>query len=85
MYSVDRGGRSRTPTYTRHRRRRHPAVLRRHAAQALVACASVTLGAVATALDISIDDGKVYAEGRLDFEGTLGVDKERRWASRASG
>jgi len=44
--------------------------------EALVACAGVTLQAVATALEITIDDGAVYAEGDLDFKGTLGVDKE---------
>lgn len=44
--------------------------------EALAACAGVTLGAVATALGISIDDGVVTAEGDLDFRGTLGVSKE---------
>ena len=44
--------------------------------EALVACAGVTLGAVATALDIEVENGKVHAEGDLDFRGTLGVDKE---------
>ena len=44
--------------------------------EALVACAGVTLGAVATALDIAIENGNVHAEGDLDFRGTLGVDKE---------
>lgn len=44
--------------------------------QALVACAGVTLNAVATALDIPIAEGRVVAEGDLDFRGTLGVDKE---------
>jgi uncharacterized OsmC-like protein len=44
--------------------------------QALVACAGVTLNAVATALDIPIAEGRVIAEGDLDFRGTLGVDKE---------
>ncbi|KAF2703857.1 hypothetical protein K504DRAFT_463280 [Pleomassaria siparia CBS 279.74] len=43
---------------------------------ALVACAGVTLKAVATALDIPIVDGTVTAEGDLDFRGTLGVDKQ---------
>lgn len=42
----------------------------------LVACAGVTLKAVATALGIPIQSGKVSAEGDLDFKGTLGVDKE---------
>jgi uncharacterized OsmC-like protein len=44
--------------------------------QALVACAAVTLRAVATALDIPIQGGSVEAEGDLDFRGTLGVSKE---------
>jgi uncharacterized OsmC-like protein len=44
--------------------------------EALVACAGVTLKAVATALDISLRKGVVRAEGDLDFRGTLGVDKE---------
>jgi len=43
--------------------------------QALVACAGVTLNAVATATGIAIRDGAVTAEGDLDFRGTLGVDK----------
>ena len=44
--------------------------------EALVACAGVTLKAVATALAIPIRSGKVTAEGELDFRGTLGVDKQ---------
>jgi len=44
--------------------------------QALVACAGVTLNAVATALGIAIRDGRVRAEGDLDFRGTLGVAKD---------
>ena len=44
--------------------------------EALVACAGVTLNAVATALAIEIRGGSVRAEGDLDFRGTLGVDKE---------
>ena len=44
--------------------------------EALVACAGVTLKAVATALDIPLRNGTVAAEGDLDFRGTLGVDKE---------
>ena len=44
--------------------------------EALVACAGVTLTAVATALEIPIRSGKVSAEGDLDFRGTLGVSKE---------
>jgi uncharacterized OsmC-like protein len=44
--------------------------------EALVACAGVTLKAVATALGIDLRDGKVKAEGDLDFRGTLGVAKD---------
>ena len=44
--------------------------------EALVACAGVTLKAVATALDISLRSGNVSAEGELDFRGTLGVAKD---------
>ena len=44
--------------------------------EALVACAGVTLKAVATALDIPLKSGVVKAEGDLDFRGTLGVDRE---------
>jgi uncharacterized OsmC-like protein len=44
--------------------------------EALVACAGVTLGAVATALGIDIRGGQVKAEGDLDFRGTLGVAKD---------
>lgn len=43
--------------------------------QALVACAGVTLRAVATATDIAVRGGSVRAEGDLDFRGTLGVEK----------
>ena len=43
--------------------------------EALVACAGVTLRAVATALEIEVRGGSVKAEGELDFRGTLGVDK----------
>ena len=43
--------------------------------EALVACAGVTLRAVATALEIELRGGTVRAEGDLDFRGTLGVDK----------
>lgn len=43
--------------------------------EALVACAGVTLKAVATALEIDLRKGVVKAEGDLDFRGTLGVDK----------
>ena len=44
--------------------------------EALVACAGVTLKAVATALAIELKDAKVLAEGDLDFRGTLGVAKD---------
>jgi uncharacterized OsmC-like protein len=44
--------------------------------EALVACAGVTLRAVATALEIPVRGGTVTAEGDLDFRGTLGVSKE---------
>ena len=44
--------------------------------EALVACAGVTLKAVATALDIPLKSGSVSAEGDLDFRGTLGVAKD---------
>lgn len=44
--------------------------------EALVACAGVTLGAVATALGLDIGEASVKAEGDLDFRGTLGVAKE---------
>jgi len=44
--------------------------------EALVACAGVTLKAVATALDVPLKSGKVSAEGDLDFRGTLGVAKD---------
>jgi uncharacterized OsmC-like protein len=43
--------------------------------EALVACAGVTLKAVATALEIPLRDAVVRAEGDLDFRGTLGVDR----------
>jgi uncharacterized OsmC-like protein len=44
--------------------------------EALVACAGVTLNAVATALGIVLRDASLRAEGDLDFRGTLGVSKE---------
>jgi len=46
--------------------------------QALVACAGVTLKAVATALEFRLDGGRIMAEGDLDFRGTLGVAKDAR-------
>jgi uncharacterized OsmC-like protein len=44
--------------------------------EALVACAGVTLAAVATSMDLNIRGGVVRAEGDLDFRGTLGVVKD---------
>jgi uncharacterized OsmC-like protein len=44
--------------------------------EALVACAGVTLRAVATSLGLDVETGIVRAEGDLDFRGTLGVSKE---------
>ncbi len=44
--------------------------------EALVACAGVTLRAVATSLGIAVTAGHVRAEGDLDFRGTLGVTRE---------
>jgi uncharacterized OsmC-like protein len=44
--------------------------------ESLVACAGVTLHAVATALEIPLRDATIRAEGDLDFRGTLGVSKE---------
>ena len=44
--------------------------------EALVACAGVTLKAVATAIGVNLRAGTVSAEGVLDFRGTLGVSKE---------
>ena len=44
--------------------------------EALVACAGVTLKAVATALGIDLKDANVTAEGDLDFRGTLGIAKD---------
>ena len=43
--------------------------------EALVACAGVTLKAVATALEFRLRGGQVRAEGDIDFRGTLGVDR----------
>ena len=43
--------------------------------EALAACAGVTLKAVATAIDFAMKDAMVYAEGDLDFRGTLSVDR----------
>jgi uncharacterized OsmC-like protein len=44
--------------------------------EALVACAGVTLNAVATALQLTVRDSRIRAEGDLDFRGTLGVAKD---------
>ncbi|TDJ63164.1 MAG: OsmC family peroxiredoxin [Proteobacteria bacterium] len=44
--------------------------------EALVACAGVTLQAVATALDVTLRDAKITAEGDVDFRGTLAVSKD---------
>jgi uncharacterized OsmC-like protein len=44
--------------------------------EALVACAGVTLKAVATAIEIPLKRAEVFAEGDLDFRGTLGVAKD---------
>ena len=44
--------------------------------EALVACAGVTLKAVATAIGVEVRSAHVHAEGDLDFRGTLGVDRE---------
>ena len=44
--------------------------------QALVACAGVTLRAVATSLEVDVRGGTVHAEGDLDFRGTLAVSKD---------
>jgi uncharacterized OsmC-like protein len=44
--------------------------------ESLVACAGVTLRAVATALNIPLRDATIRAEGDLDFRGTLAVSKE---------
>jgi uncharacterized OsmC-like protein len=46
--------------------------------EALVACAGVTLSAVATAIGIELRDATLRAEGDLDFRGTLGVSKDAR-------
>ena len=46
--------------------------------EALVACAGVTLKAVATAMGINLADAGVYAEGDLDFRGTLAVNRDAK-------
>ena len=52
--------------------------------EALVACAGVTLRAVATSLGIEVAGGSVRAEGDLDFRGTLASTGRRRSASARS-
>jgi uncharacterized OsmC-like protein len=44
--------------------------------EALAACAGVTLRAVAVSLGVAVESGRVYAEGDLDFRGTMAVSKE---------
>jgi uncharacterized OsmC-like protein len=44
--------------------------------EALVACAGVTISAVATAMGVTLRGGRVIAEGHWDARGTLGVDRE---------
>ncbi len=44
--------------------------------EALVGCAGVTLSAVATAMEVPIQNGNVTAEGDLDFRGTLGISRD---------
>ena len=44
--------------------------------ESLVACAGVTLNSVATSIQFDLIDGRIYAEGDLDFRGTLGVSKD---------
>src|SRR3954451_8998638 len=44
--------------------------------EALAGCAGVTLGAVATAMGITVRSGTITAEGEVDFRGTLGVSRE---------
>src|SRR5215203_7447516 len=51
--------------------------------EALVACAGVTLKAVATALEFKLEGATVLAEGDLDFRGTLGVAKDAQVGFRA--
>jgi uncharacterized OsmC-like protein len=46
--------------------------------EALVACAGVTLRAVATAIEVPVRGGTIRAEGDIDFRGTLGVSKDVR-------
>jgi uncharacterized OsmC-like protein len=46
--------------------------------QALVACAGVTLRSVAVNRDITLNGGRIWAAGELDFRGTMGVDRDAR-------
>ena len=46
--------------------------------EALVACAGVTLRAVATAIGVELRDAMITADGDLDFRGTLGVARDAR-------
>lgn len=41
-----------------------------------MACAGVTLGAVATSMGVTVKSGRIWAEGEVDFRGTLGVARE---------
>jgi len=52
--------------------------------EALVACAGVTVSAVAAAMGVKLRSGRVFAEGHWDARGTLGVDRGRRSASLTS-
>ena len=54
----------------------HPARVKVSLLEALVACAGVTLQAVATAFGVKLTKSRVTAEGDLDFRGTLGVAKD---------
>jgi uncharacterized OsmC-like protein len=44
--------------------------------QSLISCAGITLGTVATAMGIAVRSGRIWAEGEIDFRGTLGVAKD---------
>ena len=61
---------------SRHRRRREPGCSADMMLEALVACAGVTVSAVATAMGVKLRGGRVVAEGHWDARGTLGVDRE---------
>jgi len=51
--------------------------------EALVACAGVTLRAVATSIGLAVESGTVRAEGELDFRGTMAVDRDAQVGFRA--